>query len=242
MQDEPASIHVCSSASTSIRRKPVRSMNRMAASATGLSEDNAMRAQTIGTAAGRLLTPPSTFETRFTGPETKRSARIENVSVASLRLGACPGLDPGTRPASARRTASCGNGRGAGQGRASQPTSVGAGIAMPFADTNAMQAHPDEIGRTVARGAHAVLLLDRAGLAHDRQAQGPQQPQPDPAAVTPARARSGPEPLAVHTPELALQPHLRHLRRHRRRRRRGLAKARRKARRHHLNRRPTLGP
>ncbi len=34
---------------------------------------------------------------------------------------------------------------------------------MPFADTEAMQAHLDEIGRTVARGAHAVLLLDRTG-------------------------------------------------------------------------------
>lgn len=34
---------------------------------------------------------------------------------------------------------------------------------MPFADTHAMQAHLDEIGRTVAKGAHAVLLLDRAG-------------------------------------------------------------------------------
>jgi transposase len=40
---------------------------------------------------------------------------------------------------------------------------VGAALAMPFADTKAMQAHLDEIGRTVARGAHAVLLLDRAG-------------------------------------------------------------------------------
>jgi transposase len=34
---------------------------------------------------------------------------------------------------------------------------------MPFAETEAMQDHLDEIGRTVARGAHAVLLLDRAG-------------------------------------------------------------------------------
>ena len=40
---------------------------------------------------------------------------------------------------------------------------VGAALAMPFANTQAMQAHLDEIGRTVARGAHAVLLLDRAG-------------------------------------------------------------------------------
>ncbi len=34
---------------------------------------------------------------------------------------------------------------------------------MPHADTEAMQAHLDEIARTVARRAHAVLLLDRAG-------------------------------------------------------------------------------
>jgi transposase len=34
---------------------------------------------------------------------------------------------------------------------------------MPYADTEAMQFHLDEIARTVARGAHAVLLLDRAG-------------------------------------------------------------------------------
>jgi transposase len=40
---------------------------------------------------------------------------------------------------------------------------VGAALAMPFADTWAMQAHLDEISRTVARRAHAVLLLDRAG-------------------------------------------------------------------------------
>ena len=40
---------------------------------------------------------------------------------------------------------------------------VDAVLAMPFADTQAMQAHIDEIGWTVARGAHAVLLLDRAG-------------------------------------------------------------------------------
>jgi transposase len=34
---------------------------------------------------------------------------------------------------------------------------------MPYADTEAMQAHLDEISSRVARGAHAVLLLDRAG-------------------------------------------------------------------------------
>ena len=40
---------------------------------------------------------------------------------------------------------------------------VGAALAMPYADTEAMQLHINEIARTVARGSHAVLLLDRAG-------------------------------------------------------------------------------
>lgn len=40
---------------------------------------------------------------------------------------------------------------------------VGAGLALPFADTEAMQLHIDEIAHHVAKGAHAVLLMDRAG-------------------------------------------------------------------------------
>jgi DDE superfamily endonuclease len=40
---------------------------------------------------------------------------------------------------------------------------TGAALALPYADTEAMQFHLNEISRTVARGAHAVLLLDRAG-------------------------------------------------------------------------------
>ena len=40
---------------------------------------------------------------------------------------------------------------------------VGAALALPFADTDAMQRHIDEIALHGARGAHAVLLLDRAG-------------------------------------------------------------------------------
>jgi transposase len=34
---------------------------------------------------------------------------------------------------------------------------------VPYADTEAMQLHLDEISRHVDKGAHAVLLLDRAG-------------------------------------------------------------------------------
>jgi hypothetical protein len=84
-----------------------------------------------------------------------------------------------TKPVSARRTAWFGNGPGAGT-RPRQPADqryesaylfgaicpargVGAALAMPCPDTQAMQAHLDEIARTVAKGAHAVLLLDRAG-------------------------------------------------------------------------------
>lgn len=40
---------------------------------------------------------------------------------------------------------------------------TGAALVLPFADTDAMQLHLDEIARTVRHGAHAVLLLDRAG-------------------------------------------------------------------------------
>ena len=37
------------------------------------------------------------------------------------------------------------------------------GPGAPYADTDMMQLHLDEISRNVAAGAHAVLLLDRAG-------------------------------------------------------------------------------
>ena len=41
---------------------------------------------------------------------------------------------------------------------------------LPYADTDMMQLHLDEISRNVAEGAHAVLLLDRAGWAIPRRA------------------------------------------------------------------------
>src|ERR1700734_3685946 len=40
---------------------------------------------------------------------------------------------------------------------------VGAALALSHANTEAMQLHLDEISATVAAGAHAVLILDRAG-------------------------------------------------------------------------------
>ena len=83
------------------------------------------------------------------------------------------------RRGSARRTAWSANGPSEGT-RPRQPTDqryenaylfgaicpargVGAALAMPYADTEAMQTHLDDISCRVARGAHALLLLDRAG-------------------------------------------------------------------------------
>src|SRR5664280_3276801 len=40
---------------------------------------------------------------------------------------------------------------------------TGVALIMPYADTEAMQAHLDAIGEAVAPGAHALLILDKAG-------------------------------------------------------------------------------
>lgn len=40
---------------------------------------------------------------------------------------------------------------------------VGAALVMPYADTEAMNAHLAEISRCVAQNAHAILVLDGAG-------------------------------------------------------------------------------
>ena len=40
---------------------------------------------------------------------------------------------------------------------------VGAGLVMPYADTQAMTAHLAEISLAIAPGAHAILVLDGAG-------------------------------------------------------------------------------
>ena len=45
----------------------------------------------------------------------------------------------------------------------------GAALALPYADSEAMQLHLEEVSRVVRRGAHAVLLLDRAGWHTSRR-------------------------------------------------------------------------
>ncbi len=49
---------------------------------------------------------------------------------------------------------------------------------MPYADTEAMQAHLEAISAKVARGAHAVLLLDRARWHTTRKLQIPRNITP----------------------------------------------------------------
>ena len=106
---------------------------------------------------------------------------------------------------------------------------VGAALALPYADTDMMQLHLDEISRNVAEGAHAVLLLDRAGWHTPASSTCPKHH-----ADLPAFARAGAEPgrerLAVSPPELALKHRLRKLRRHHRRRMRRMAETHRRAR------------
>ena len=50
---------------------------------------------------------------------------------------------------------------------------TGVALIMPQADTEAMQAHLDAIGKAVAPGAHALLILDKAGWHTTRKLKPP---------------------------------------------------------------------
>jgi hypothetical protein len=49
----------------------------------------------------------------------------------------------------------------------------GAALMLPHADTQAMQLHLEEISSQVAKGAHAVILMDRAGWHRTPRLQVP---------------------------------------------------------------------
>jgi hypothetical protein len=117
---------------------------------------------------------------------------------------------------------------------------VGAALALPYADADMMQLHLDEISRNVADGAHAVLLLDRAGWHTTGKLDVPDNITP---IFLPSRAPelNPVENMAVSPPELALEHRLRKLRRNHRRRMRGLAKTHRSTRNDHLHRNARLG-
>ena len=50
---------------------------------------------------------------------------------------------------------------------------TGVALIMPNADTEAMQKHIDEIGRAVTPGAHALVILDKAGWHTTRKLKLP---------------------------------------------------------------------
>ena len=81
-------------------------------------------------------------------------------------------------------------------------------MALPRADTDMMQLHLDEISRNVAMGAHAVLLLDRAGWHITGKLDVPDNITP---IFLPSRAPElpGRECLAVSPSELAFKHRLR---------------------------------
>jgi hypothetical protein len=92
----------------------------------------------------------------------------------------------------------------------------GAGLVMPFCDTEAMQAHLVEISAMVAQHAHAVLILDKAGWHLSGALVVPDNITLLPLPPRSPRTQPGREHLAVHARQLALEPRLHRLRRHRR--------------------------
>ena len=122
---------------------------------------------------------------------------------------------------------------------------IGAAVVMPFADTHAMQAHLEEIGRTVAAGAHAVLLMDRAGGHTTGELKLPENITPvllPPRSPEPERMRSADRKrLAVPTPDLSVEPCLRQLPRYHRRRLRRLEPAHRQALENNVDRHAGMG-
>jgi hypothetical protein len=119
---------------------------------------------------------------------------------------------------------------------------VGAGLVLPYANTEATGLHLAEIGHHVTPGAHAVVVLDGAGwLAHGRRPRRPREPHPPAAAALQPRAEPGRERLGVPAPEQARPAGLARLRRDRRDLLRGLELARGGARPPRLDHPPRVG-
>ena len=83
---------------------------------------------------------------------------------------------------------------------------------MPYANTEAMQAHLAEISAAVDPGAHAVLMLDQAGWHMSTGLVVPENVTLLPLPAPVAGAELTRKHLAVHARQLALEPRLRGLR------------------------------
>lgn len=93
-----------------------------------------------------------------------RAGRKNPITRRWARRGTRPraAKDPRTKWAARHRPRTDG-GRRLAFGAICPAKGKAAGLVMPFADTEAMQAHLAEIGRAIDPGAHAVLMLDQAG-------------------------------------------------------------------------------
>ncbi len=111
----------------------------------------------------------------------------------------------------------------------------------PFCNTEAMQLHLDEIATRVTAGAHAILILDQAGWHGAKDLKDSQQSSAPAAAAACARAQPPRKHLAVHVPELAVEPYLPILRLHRRSLLLRMEHTDRSALENHVHRTPRLG-
>ena len=137
---------------------------------------------------------------------------------------------------------------------------TGAAVAMPFADTHAMQAHlrphcrrrraqlidkPSRRSAALSPPRGPVLLMDRAGWHTTGELKLPENITPvllPPRSPEPERMRSADRKrLAVPTPDLSVEPCLRQLRRHHRRRLRRLEPAHRQAFENNVDRHAGMG-
>src|SRR5829696_4519295 len=93
-------------------------------------------------------------------------------------------------------------------GSAVQTKAFGAALAMPYADSEAMQLHLVEVSSRVRRGPRRAP--PRSGwLAYDRSLGRAEEHHPRLPAFARPRAQSSREHLAVPAPELALEPRVR---------------------------------
>ena len=81
----------------------------------------------------------------------------------------------------------------------------GAGLVMPWCDTDAMAAHLIEISAAVDPGAHAVLIVDQAGWHLMPKLAIPDNITVLAAAATIARVEPGGECLAIHARQLVVE-------------------------------------
>ncbi len=118
----------------------------------------------------------------------------------------------------------------------------GLSLRRPWCDTHPMAEPLKLIGQQVEAGAHALLILDRAGGQTLTQRGCPRQHHPRPTAAKGTRGEPGRERLAVHPGHLAFDPRFQDLRRHRRSLLPSLEHPQASTRARHLNRRARRGP